>query len=97
MPIASHQQMRSMPPSITVSGISAHALNGKYFLLIAQAGLVHHWEAQLGKWRAVAVATVSVCFQWGGGALMAQRGTRLCPHPCALGWQLPAGPRELEL
>lgn len=54
--------MRSMPPSIIVSGISAHALNGKYILLIAQAGLAHHWEPQVGKWRAVAVATVFVSF-----------------------------------
>lgn len=66
--------MRSMPPSITVSGISGHAPNGKCILLTAQAGLVHHWEPQDGEWRAVAVATVSVCFIWGGGGLMTKWG-----------------------
>lgn len=88
MPIASYQQMRLVPPSITVSGVSAHALNGKYILLIAQAGLVHHWEPQAGKRRAVAVATVSVCFQWGRGGLIGktwqERGAWRGAVGCAL-------------
>lgn len=29
-----------------LSGISDHALNGKYILLLAQAGIVHHWEPE---------------------------------------------------
>ncbi|KAJ7405488.1 hypothetical protein WISP_139289 [Willisornis vidua] len=75
---------------VALSGISDHALNGKY-ILIAQAGILHYRESEAGKQRAGAVATIDM--SWGGFLRKAQMLTdaHLLNEECSmpvqiLGW-----------